>query len=73
MNHSGMETNKDIDQVFAQIGCVRTIVVWKLGRPDDNVNRVLVLRKNHSGMLRAVVGGSWLVVGQEQRTRTRSS
>jgi len=30
------------------------------------------LRKNHSGMLRAVVGGSWLAVGQEQRTRTSS-
>ena len=22
---------------------------------------------NHSGMLRAVVGGTWLVVGQEQK------
>ena len=36
-------------------------------------SHVLVLRENHSGILRAVVGGSWLVVGQEQRTRTRSS
>jgi len=45
-------------------------VVWKLESVEDlNLFRYLSLRKNHSGMLRAVVGGSWLVVGQEQKTR----
>ena len=48
--------------------CVRTIVVWKRDLPPPALGLGgRALRENHSGMLRAVVGGSWLVVGQEQK------
>ena len=48
-------------------------MVWKLvsGIHDEPVKDWL--RKNHSGMLRAVVGGRWLVVGKNLRTRRQQS
>ena len=69
-NHSGMETPfQSRIHHERRFRCVRTIVVWKHTRECHTRISISMLRENHSGMLRAVVGGSWLVVGQEPKNQ----